>query len=130
MRLPLSDGERLRSKKIRVLNMSFYEARILPQLINVAMTTKAVKDERRRCLESVTGSLLEVGFGTRLNLSHYPRTVTRVVGVDPSETSARLARKPIAGLPFPVKIVRTAWYGLSVGPHRRVAGIATDHSVI
>ena len=71
--------------------MSFYDSRVLPHIINVAMNTKAVRDERRRCLEHVRGTVLDVGFGTGLNLPHYPRTVTKVVGVDPSETSARLA---------------------------------------
>jgi ubiquinone/menaquinone biosynthesis C-methylase UbiE len=31
--------------------------------------------------------------------------VTRVVGIDPSETSARLARKRIAAAPFPVELI-------------------------
>jgi ubiquinone/menaquinone biosynthesis C-methylase UbiE len=53
--------------------------------IVTAMNTKAIKDERIRCLENVKGTVLEVGFGTGLNLLHYPRTVTKVVGVDPSE---------------------------------------------
>jgi len=85
--------------------MSVYEDRILPHLLNLAMSTKGVKDERRRCLEAVSGDVLEVGFGTGLNLPFYPAGVTRVVGVDPSETSARLARKRIAASPFPVEVV-------------------------
>ena len=85
--------------------MSFYENRVLPHIINLAMNTKAMKDERRRCLEHVKGTVLEVGFGTGLNLPHYPRTVTRVIGVDPSVTSARLARKRIEASPFPVEVV-------------------------
>jgi ubiquinone/menaquinone biosynthesis C-methylase UbiE len=85
--------------------MGFYETHILPHFINVAMNTKAMQDERRRCLEGVTGSVLEVGFGTGLNLPYYPGTVTKLVGVDPSETSAKLARKRIAASPFPVEIV-------------------------
>jgi ubiquinone/menaquinone biosynthesis C-methylase UbiE len=85
--------------------MGFYENRVLPHIVNVAMNTKAMKDERTRCLESVKGTVLEVGFGTGLNLPHYPRTVTKVVGVDPSATSARLARKRIAASPFPVQII-------------------------
>ena len=85
--------------------MGFYENRVLPHIINLAMNTKAMKAERRRCLENVTGTVLEVGFGTGLNLPHYPRTVTKVVGVDPSETSARLARKRIAASPFPVEVI-------------------------
>src|SRR5437870_12857509 len=85
--------------------MSFYERRILPHIINLAMNTKVLKEERTRCLENIKGTVLEVGFGTGLNLPHYPRTVTKVVGVDPSDTSARLARKRIAASPFPVEII-------------------------
>ena len=72
--------------------MSVYERRILPHIINLAMNTTALRAERTRCLQDVRGAVLEIGFGTGLNLPHYPAAVTRVVGVDPSETSARLAR--------------------------------------
>jgi hypothetical protein len=83
----------------------FYENNVLPHLINVAMSTKAMKEERQRCLEHVKGTVLEVGFGTGLNLPHYPRTVTKVVGIDPSDRSARIARKRIAAAPFPIEII-------------------------
>src|SRR5437763_1136508 len=85
--------------------MSFYENRVLPHILNMVMNTGAMREERRRCLQDVSGTVLEVGFGTGLNVPHYPRTVTKVVGVDPSETSARLARKRITASPFPVEIV-------------------------
>jgi ubiquinone/menaquinone biosynthesis C-methylase UbiE len=85
--------------------VSFYEAHVLPYLINLAMNTEAVRRERVRCLEPVTGTVLEVGLGTGLNIPHYPKQVTKVVGVDPSQTSAKLARKRIAAAPFPVEIV-------------------------
>jgi len=85
--------------------MSFYEDRVLPHLVNLAMATKAVKEERRRCLEPVSGDVLEVGFGTGLNLPFYPSAVTKVVGVDPSTLSARLARKRIAASSFPVEVI-------------------------
>src|SRR5438876_7066171 len=85
--------------------MGFYENRVLPHIVNFAMNTKAMRDERRRCLENVKGTVLEIGFGTGLNLPYYPRTVTKVVGVDPSATSARLARQRMAAAPFPVEII-------------------------
>jgi len=85
--------------------MGFYERRILPHVINLAMDTKVLMEERTRCLRDVKGVVLEIGFGTGLNLPHYPRTVTRVVGVDPSETSVRLARKRIAASSFPVETI-------------------------
>jgi ubiquinone/menaquinone biosynthesis C-methylase UbiE len=85
--------------------MGFYDDRILPYIVNAAMRTKAITDERRRCLEPLMGAVLEIGFGSGLNLPFYPPTVTRVIGVDPSMTSARLARKRIAAVPFPVELI-------------------------
>ena len=85
--------------------MTFYERRILPHIINLAMNTKALKEERTRCLQDVKGVVLEIGFGTGLNLPHYPPTVTKIVGVDPSETSAKLARKRIAASPVPIETI-------------------------
>jgi ubiquinone/menaquinone biosynthesis C-methylase UbiE len=85
--------------------MSFYENRILPHFMNFAMNTKAMREERKRCLENVKGIVLEVGIGSGLNLPHYPPAVTRVVGIDPSTRSARLAWQRVAASPFPVEII-------------------------
>jgi len=85
--------------------MSFYETRLLPYILNVAMNTKAVNDERRRCLETVEGTVLEVGFGSGLNLPYYQPGVKKVVGIDPSDGLARLARKRIAASPVPIEII-------------------------
>jgi ubiquinone/menaquinone biosynthesis C-methylase UbiE len=87
------------------MNTSFYENRILPYMLNVFLNTKATRDERTRSLGGVKGTVLEVGFGSGLNLPYYPQTVTKVVGVDPSHTSAHLARKRIAASSFPVEFV-------------------------
>jgi ubiquinone/menaquinone biosynthesis C-methylase UbiE len=85
--------------------MSFYENRILPYLLNAFMNTEGTREERQRSLAGVKGAVLEVGIGSGLNLPYYPETVTKVVGVDPSHTSAHLARKRIAAASFPVEFV-------------------------
>ena len=85
--------------------MGFYENRILPHILNTAMKTKAIHEERARCLSEVAGTVLEVGIGSGLNLPHYTSAVTRIVGVDPSGASARLARKRVAASPVPVEMV-------------------------
>jgi ubiquinone/menaquinone biosynthesis C-methylase UbiE len=85
--------------------MGYYSDSILPRLLNLVMNTKEMRRERARCLDGVTGAVLEVGFGSGLNLPHYPRGVTKVIGVDPSHTSARLARTRIAAAPFPVELI-------------------------
>jgi hypothetical protein len=52
--------------------MGFYENRVLPRMLNVFMNTKAIRDQRKQCLEQVSGTVLEIGFGSGLNLPHYP----------------------------------------------------------
>ncbi len=103
--------------------MGFYRERVLPRLLDCAMNTEAVREERARCLDGLSGEVLEIGFGTGLNLPHYPLTVTKVVGLDPSEASAKLARKRIAGAPFAVEVL-----GLSA--EKIPVSDASFHSVV
>ena len=42
-----------------------------------------------------TGEILEIGFGTGLNLEHYPEHVRHLTAIDPGEGMARIARRRI-----------------------------------
>ena len=61
-------------------------------------------DMRPEALGPAEGEVLEVGFGTGLNLAHYPQSVTKVVGLDPMGTEgvARIDAR-IAAASFPVE---------------------------
>jgi ubiquinone/menaquinone biosynthesis C-methylase UbiE len=85
-----------------------YDDWVVPRVLNLALGTKVVGEERGKALAGVKGRVLEVGFGSGHNLPHYPPGVERVVGVDPSGESARLARRRIARAPFPVELVPLA----------------------
>lgn len=97
--------------------MGPYERLVLPRLLDLAMSFPALDEERRRCLSSAHGKVLEVGFGTGRNLPWYPRAVERVVAVDPSGDSAYLARERIAAAPFPVEYVRLAGEKIDAPDH-------------
>ncbi|MFI5309003.1 MAG: class I SAM-dependent methyltransferase [Polyangiales bacterium] len=88
--------------------MGFYNDWVLPRFLNAMMGMKFVAEERKKCLAGVSGSVLEVGFGSGHNLPYYPSAVQRVVAVDPSKESAKLARKRIAAAAFPVEYVPLA----------------------
>jgi ubiquinone/menaquinone biosynthesis C-methylase UbiE len=85
--------------------LGLYRDWVLPRVVNHAMDTKVLAEERRRALAEVKGTVLELGFGTGHNLPFYPSGVERVVAVDPSAASAKLARRRIAAAPFPVEYV-------------------------
>lgn len=62
--------------------MGFYSRVLFPWGYDFIMSS-AVKDEARRALLSgVRGEILEIGFGTGLNLAHYPSHVQKITTVD------------------------------------------------
>lgn len=50
---------------------------------------------RQRLLATACGEVLEIGFGTGLNLPHYPAQVRRVTTVDPNAGMRRLAQRRV-----------------------------------
>jgi ubiquinone/menaquinone biosynthesis C-methylase UbiE len=50
---------------------------------------------RREVLAHAEGEILEIGFGTGLNLEHYPEHVRHLTAIDPGEGMARIARRRI-----------------------------------
>ena len=62
--------------------MGFYEQRILPHVINLAMRNRELLPYRRRVLERAEGRVLEIGIGSGLNLPHYPASSQEIVGLD------------------------------------------------
>jgi ubiquinone/menaquinone biosynthesis C-methylase UbiE len=85
--------------------MGFYVNWVVPRLLDLTMRTEPIADERKKCLAGVRGSVLEVGFGSGLNLPFYPAEVDRLVAVDPSTCAAKLARKRIERSRIPVEYV-------------------------
>lgn len=86
--------------------MSWYEEHILPRLINLACTSKPTRKQREKVVPHATGDVLEIGFGSGLNLPHYDRgKVDRVWGLEPSPGMRRLARKAIDKSDMDVELI-------------------------
>ncbi len=76
--------------------MGFYSRHIFPRLCDRLMGLPVLTELRKDALADVGGDLLEVGFGTGLNLAHYPEHVRRITTVDPNPGMNKLAAKRIA----------------------------------
>lgn len=72
--------------------MGFYSQRILPYLLDWSMSDPAIAQYRREILANVTGDVLEIGFGTGLNLSYYP-DIDKLVAIDANPGMHSLAQK-------------------------------------
>ncbi len=85
--------------------MGFYEERVLPRVIDVALGNAEFRAIRRRVVSAVSGDVLEVGFGSGLNVPHYPTSVRRLLAVDPAVTGRRLAAARVAASAVPVEYI-------------------------
>lgn len=85
--------------------MGWYRDRVFPRVMNVACNTKETRRVRSMVCESLAGEVLEIGFGTGLNLPHLPSSVIRLRAVDPSERGRVLAAERLADCPVAVEFV-------------------------
>ncbi len=86
--------------------MSWYEEKVLPRLINVACSSKPAHKQREKVVPRASGDVLEIGFGSGLNLAHYDRDkVRRIWGLEPSEGMRKLAVNPIAESGLDVELI-------------------------
>jgi predicted RNA methylase len=73
--------------------MSFYEERILPWLIDLAMRNARLAAYRSRVVPVASGRVLEVGIGSGLNLPFYSASVIEIVGIEPSPRLLKMTRR-------------------------------------
>jgi ubiquinone/menaquinone biosynthesis C-methylase UbiE len=83
--------------------MGIYGDHVLPRIINVACDMKVAREQRARVCEGLGGEVVEIGFGSGLNIPFYPAAVSRVAAVEPADVGWKLARKRLAATSTPVE---------------------------
>ncbi len=83
--------------------MGFWCEQVLPRILNSTLSIPAVHRMRERVCAGLSGEVVEIGFGSGLNVPHYPPSVTRVYAVEPSAVATRLARRRVADSPVAVE---------------------------
>jgi len=75
--------------------MGIYSRLIFPRLCDCVMRQPRLSRLRRELLSAVQGEVLEIGFGSGLNLPHYPERVRKITAVDPNPGMNAVAQKRI-----------------------------------
>ena len=83
--------------------MSFYQEQVLPRLVDRACGTAGLRQWRAEVTTGLAGRVVEIGFGSGLNVEHYPSEVEVVLAVEPAAVARRLAAKRTAHGGVPVE---------------------------
>ncbi len=83
--------------------MGVYGDHVLPRIVNAACGMKASLPLRQRVCERLEGEVIEIGFGSGLNVPFYPPAVSRVAAVEPADVGWKLAAKRVAATTIPVE---------------------------
>lgn len=84
--------------------MNFYAQYLFPRLMDRMMSMESFQKLRVEVLKDVRGEVLEIGYGTALNLPHYPRGVSHLTMVDPARLLRSRVEQRMAQVGFPLAI--------------------------
>ncbi|RWM75938.1 MAG: class I SAM-dependent methyltransferase [Mesorhizobium sp.] len=100
--------------------LSWYGRRIAPYVVHAGCSADVFSRMRQRMVPLAEGVVVEVGFGSGLNLPYYDAAkVRRLVGVDPDGTMLALAKRQNRALPFELEYLQACGESLPL-----VAGFA------
>jgi ubiquinone/menaquinone biosynthesis C-methylase UbiE len=88
------------------MKMGFYGDHIEPALVNFACSLKPIAKQREKITPRAHGEVLEVGFGSGLNLPFYDAgKVKKLYALEPSEGMRKRAAKRLAQSPLSIELL-------------------------
>jgi ubiquinone/menaquinone biosynthesis C-methylase UbiE len=88
---------------------AFFERTVAPRFVHMACRIKAFSEMRRRIVPKARGVVVEVGFGSGHNLSHYdPEKIANLIGIDPDKTMLKLAGRHRHDFARPLELVEAS----------------------
>ena len=99
--------------------LSRHWRRISPYIVHAGCKTAAFAEMRRRMIPQAEGVVVEVGFGSGLNLPYYDAAkVKRLVGIDPDGVMLTMAESQKKwSVPFDVVCVEAGGEDIPLGAH-------------
>ena len=102
MRARYDPGEPVRAGRPQEAATGIYAEHVLPHIVNATCGLKANDELRSRVCDGLHGRVVELGFGSGLNVPFYPAAVTEVAAIEPADLGWKLAAKRLAETSVPV----------------------------
>ena len=88
-----------------MLSVGLYREQVVPRLVGRACAAARFDRWRSMAAEGLQGRIVEIGFGSGLNVPHYPPDLEIVLAVEPSPVALHMAAARISASPVPVSHV-------------------------
>ena len=75
------------------MSLRVWDERVLPRLTDLSLRGREVGEMREVACAGLTGRVLEIGFGSGLNVRWYPPEVTSVTAIEPSDLGWQLSER-------------------------------------
>jgi SAM-dependent methyltransferase len=105
--------------------MAIYSEHVLPRIVDLVGGLKSVEPLRRRLCEGLEGDVVEIGFGSGLNVPFYPDRVSRVAAVEPADLGWKLAGKRLRATSVPVERAGLDGQSLPFADHSYDSALST-----
>jgi len=83
--------------------MAWWTEHVVPRLADVTLGAGAIHKLRQQVCAELAGRVVEVGFGSGLNVTHYPMAVTSVDAIEPSGVGWGRAEARVADARIPIR---------------------------
>jgi ubiquinone/menaquinone biosynthesis C-methylase UbiE len=82
--------------------MGLWNDQLLPRLTDKLLGNAEVRKLRRKAVDGLQGTVVEIGFGSGLNVPLYPTDVDKVYAIEPSSVAKQLASERVEASPVPI----------------------------
>lgn len=85
------------------MSLRLWDERVVPRLTDLSLRGTEVGELRAVACAGLTGRVLEIGFGSGLNVRWYPGEVTGVTAIEPSDLGWEMSERRRARTDLPIE---------------------------
>ena len=109
--------------------MGFYSNVIIPFFYDSSMDSPQINEGRKNILSKIAEEeILEIGFGTGINLKFYPDNVKKLIGVDSNNGMLKQAQKKINNGRFEIELINQSSESLTF-PDNSINAVASTYTL-